>query len=77
LPPGAPTTGHNGARYFTVWVTRYDGKKLPLLCKLGEKLEMEDHWMGTYIFAAAGVVLVLEVREAINELILAGLQNAS
>lgn len=61
--------------YFTVWVTRYDGRKVPLLCRLGEKLEMEDHWMGTYIFANAGMILVLETRLMINERILEGLQQ--
>ncbi len=63
------------ARYFTIVLTRYDGRGCSLLCRLGEKLVMEDHWMGTYIFAAAGMMLVLENRETINARILDGLAD--
>ncbi|MCX6111271.1 MAG: hypothetical protein NTZ90_16875 [Proteobacteria bacterium] len=64
------------ARYFTLWVTRYDGRKLPLTCRLGDKLEMEDHWLGTYIFARGGMLLVTEDRATINEKLLLGLKAA-
>jgi uncharacterized protein YlzI (FlbEa/FlbD family) len=61
--------------YFTIQVTRYDGKIVPLQCRLGEKMEMEEHWMGTYIFGSGSMILVSESRAEINEKILAGLRS--
>jgi hypothetical protein len=61
--------------YFTILVTRYDGQVVPLQCRLGEKMEMEDHWMGTYIFGSGSMILVTESRAAINEKILNGLRS--
>jgi hypothetical protein len=60
--------------FFSIVLTRYDGRRVALQCRLGEKLELEDHWLGTYIFGAGGMILVAETRNAINRCILEGLQ---
>jgi len=62
-------------KYFTLWVTRYDGRKLPMSLRLGDKLEIENHWLGTYIFGGGGMILVTEDRATINERILLGLKG--
>ncbi len=64
-----------GESYFLINLTRYDGSTQRILCRRGEEIEMEDHFMGTMIFTAAGMVLVRENRDAINLLILEGLQK--
>ncbi len=64
-----------GASYFLLTLTRFDGAMQRILCHRGEEVEMEDHWMGTMIFTPAGMVLVKENRETINRLILEGLQS--
>ena len=61
--------------FFTISVTRFDGRPFPLHCRLGDKLEMEDHWMGTYIFGRGGMILVTESRNEINDKILFGLKT--
>ena len=38
-------------------------------------MEMEEHWMGTYIFGSGSMILVSETRAEINEKILAGLRS--
>ncbi len=62
-------------RKFRVYVTRYDGVRMMMMCVIGEKIEMEDHWAGTYIFFTGGMVLVNESRAEINERILFGLRT--
>ncbi len=57
-------------------LTRYDGQMVSFMCQTGVKLEMEEHWLGTYVFFPGAMVLVLEDRAAINELILKALQVA-
>lgn len=67
---------YQGPKYFGVWFTRYDGQKISFRLKLGDKLELEDHWLGTYVLSGAGMVLVQETRDLINERILQGLALA-
>ena len=63
--------------YFEILLTRIDQTNVKVLCKKGNKLKMEEHWAGTYIYSAASVILVLETKDAINERILQGLRSIS
>ena len=62
-------------KHFRIKVTRYDGQHLSLRCRLGGRLEMQDHWLGTYLFIGGGMILVTESRAQINERILDGLRT--
>ena len=61
--------------FFLVHLTRYDGLYFPLRCRLGDKLDMEEHWMGTYVFGGNRILLVSESPREINDKILEGLKN--
>jgi hypothetical protein len=67
----APRNSH-----FRLYLTHYDGRPFSVLCRLGQKLEMQDHWLGTYIFFPDQMILCRETREIINKRILDGLQSA-
>lgn len=60
---------------FRVTLTRFDGQKIGLLMRLGDSLEMEEHWAGTYILAPQTLLLVMEDIPTINKTILAGLRG--
>lgn len=62
-------------RTYSVCLTRFDGRRLYLVCRLGEKLRMEKHELGTYLYGAHGMTLVLEQRATINERIVQGLRT--
>ena len=65
------------SRTFVLWLTRYDGHLFSLTCRLGLKIEMEDHWLGTYVFLPGAMILVLEQRGEINSLILDALRRTN
>ncbi len=66
----------SGEGYFSLLLTRFDGQVFSTICRRGMKLEMEDHWLGTYIFFPATLILVVEDRKTINERILQALQES-
>ena len=63
-------------KYFSILFTTYSGTASTMILKLGDKIRMEDHWLGTYVFSSAGMMLVRETRSQINDLILSGLASA-
>ena len=58
-------------------LTRYDGRRLSFMCQRGYKLDLEEHWLGTYVFFPAAMVLVREDRKTINDLILKALRGVA
>lgn len=61
------------SRTYTVCLTRFDGKRLYVVCRIGQKLRMQSHHEGTYLISSFGVTLVSESRATINERIVQGL----
>lgn len=66
--------GAEASRFF-ILVNRFDGVPTRIQCERGRELPMEDHWAGTYIYHAAGLILVKESRDTINQLVLDGLKS--
>jgi len=76
IAKGSEDPVHNYVRYFSITFTKYDGSQIQVRYKLGDKLQMEDHWLGTYILSSSGLMLVRETRDVINQRILEGLASA-
>ncbi len=72
-----PTSDQSGPRLFSLSLTRYDGQAVSFMCQVGQKLEMEEHWLGTYVFFPSALVLVREDQQAINLKILKSLQGVA
>lgn len=66
-----------GPRKFALALTRYDGQTISFMCQVGQTLEMEEHWLGTYVFFTNAMVLVREDQEAINVKIQKALQGVT
>ena len=61
--------------YFYIRLTRFDGQSTRIRCRKGVELPLEEHWAGTYLIFTAGMVLVKENRDEINEKLLEGLRS--
>ena len=63
-------------RNFSIMLTRYNGHQFLMTCQLGQKLDMEEHWLGTYIFLPGSMIMVQEKLKTINDRILESLQSS-
>jgi hypothetical protein len=62
---------------FSLQLTHYSGRTLFLDCHRGTAMKLEEHWAGTYVLFASGMILVLEDKEEINQRIIEGLKTLS
>jgi hypothetical protein len=69
--------GGSGRTAFSLRLTHYSGRPLFLDCHRGTSMLLEEHWAGTYILFASGMILVLEDKQEINQLIIEGLKSLS